>query len=293
MSQSFEDILSGNGAAKSAPAQVEAQPSPPETEEDAPALDVSTEPGETEEPSSPATPPVANVVEDSLDKKISAFQRKAEDETRKRQDYERKFQEAQKAIEERDAYIRQAQEHLKQLQAPRQQQADVDLYDPEVLQQYVSGIVSQERNTWQQEIVNNKIVMSQEIMRDKHADYAEHEQFFADEMLKAEAAGDFSLRQRMEADLLPAKFVYDYAKRVKALQEIGPDPVSYKERIIQEYLASQGQAPATEQPVPPTVQTQARPVPQPPKSLAGMPSAARNVNKQPWKGPTPLEQLLS
>ena len=91
----------------------------------------------------------------------------------------------------------------------------------------------------------------------------------------------------MWADPFPAKFAYEHAKRVKAMREIGDDPATFKERVIQEYLASQAQQPA------PQVQTPTKPVPQPPTSLAGVPSAARNVNRQSWKGPTPLDQLLN
>lgn len=279
MSTSLEDILNGSGAAKSNPEPQAEQPLPPDMETETPAQEVaSTEPGEVEHVA-PAVPPTAPVVEESLDKKISAFQRKAEDETRKRQDYEKQLQETKRLLDEQTA-------RLQQIAAQQQQQPrpDIDLYDPEVLESYVNNIV-------EQRATSHRIVTSQELMHSKHADYAEHEQIFAQEMAAAEALGDFSLRQRMEADLLPAKFAYDYAKRKKALEEIGPDPTSYKERVIQEYLASQGAV--TPQQAAPTVPTYASPAPQPPKTLAGMPSAARNVARQPWKGPTPLEKLLS
>ncbi len=285
MTTSIEDLLNGSAPApkSAAPAAEPIQPEPPEpVDETPPQVAAEAATGEPEPIAPPAAPPAATV-EEPLDKKISAFQRKAEDETRKRQEYERKLQEAEKAIQERDAYI-------KQIAANQKQQADeLDVYDPEQLQKYVQSIAAQQVQGLQAGFVEQKIVASQEFMRTAKDDYSEMEDIFAEEMVAREARGDFSLRQRMEADPFPAKFVYEYAKKVKVMKEVGDDPASYEQRIIEKYLASQGQ---TAQPAA-SVQTPAKPVPQPPKSLASVPSAARNVNRQSWKGPTPLDQLLN
>lgn len=285
MSTSLEDLLNGSGTAPQAnpapQAEVIEQPAPPEHEEEIPSHEAAIPAtGEEEGNPSEAAPPAASV-EEPLDKRVSAFQRKAEDETRKRQDYERQLQEAQRALQERDAYIEQVRQWQEQQQAANQPEPDI--YDPQQLQQYVHGIVAKERQAMQQNLLVQKVVTSQEFMRSRYEDYDELENIFAEEM-----AQDPSLQQKMWADPFPAKFAYEHAKRAKAMREIGDDPASYKERVIQEYLASQPQQPTASQ-----VQTQPKPVPQPPKSLAGVPSAARNVNKQPWGGPTPLEQLLN
>lgn len=286
MSQSLEEILNGGGAAQnanSAPQMAEiSQPAPPEPEDINPSQEVTVPAtGESEALPPQAAPPAAQI-EEPLEKKISAFQRKAEDETRKRQDYERKLQEAEKALQERDAYIERVRQWQAQQQAAPQQ--EVDVYDPEQLAQYVQRVVANERAVLQENLLVQKVVTSQELMRSRHEDYDELEGIFAEEMEK-----DPSLQRKMWADPFPARFAYDHAKRAKAMREIGDDPSSYKQRIIEEYLAQQ----AGSQPQPaPQVQTQAKPVPQPPKSLAGVPSAARDPVKQSWKGPTPLDQLL-
>lgn len=284
MSTSLEDILNGSGPAKHANPEPQAaeiiQPAPPEPEEDTASQEaIQAATGDTELGAPSAAPPAARQ-EEPLDKRISAFQQKAEDETRKRQDYERKLQEAEKAIQERDAYIARVRQWEAQQAAAK---PEVDVYDPEQLTQYVQGLVAQERQALQENLLVQKVVTSQELMRSRHEDYDELEGIFAEEMAK-----DPSLQRKMWADPFPARFAYDHAKRAKAMREIGDDPASYKQRVIDEYLAAQGAQPAA-----PPVQTQAKPVPQPPKSLAGVPSAARNVNKQSWKGPTPLDQLLS
>jgi hypothetical protein len=286
MSQSLEDILNGGGAAQNANTAPQAaevsQPAPPEPETEEPSQEASNPAtGEDEATPHQAAPPAA-IVDEPLDKKVSAFQRKAEDETRKRQDYERKLQEAEKAIQDRDAYIAEVRKWQEQQQAALQ--PEPDFYDPQQLQQYVHGIVAQERQAMQQNMLVQKVVTSQEFMRSRFEDYDELETVFAEEMAK-----DPSLQQKMWADPFPAKFAYEHAKKAKAMREIGDDPASFKERLRAELMAElQGQQPAPSQ-----APAQAKPVPQPPTSLAGVPSAARNVNKQPWKGPTPLDQLLN
>jgi len=278
MTTSLEDILNNSVTPKAttAPAPEQEQPAPPEPEADLPSQEAA--PTGEQEPTPSAAPPAAPV-EEPLDKKISAFQRKAEDETRKRQDYERKLQQAEAAIAERDRYIEAERQRLQQLAAQRQD--EIDLYDPNQAKHYVNQIVAEN-------LLVQKVITSQELMRDRHEDYDEVEAIFAEEMER-----DPSLQQKMWADPMPAKFAYTQGKKFKAMREIGDDPAAFKERIKQELLAEiQGQQPAAPAAAPP-VQTLARPVPQPPKTLAGVPSASRDPVKHPWKGPTPLDQLLN
>lgn len=278
MTASLEDILNGSvSQAAPVPQAAEShQPAPPEPEAEQPAQQApANATGVTEATPQVAAPPAA-IVEDTLDKKITAFQRKAEDETRKRQDYEKRLQDAERAIQERDAYIKQVNQAKQQATQP-----EPDLLDPQQAKEYFRQIAAQERQAAAEDQLVSKVVTSQELMRFKHDDYDELETIFAEEMEK-----DPSLQQKMFAAPLPAKFAYEHAKRAKAMREIGDDPTTFKDRIIQEYLASQGAQP----PQVPT--TPAKPVPQPPTSLAGVPSAARDVTKHPWKGPTPLSELL-
>lgn len=275
--QSLEDLLDNSGPAPQATHEPQAeateQPAPPEPEED-------NQPQEAAEPATgddQAEPPSAPV-EEPLDKRIVAFQRKAEDETRKRQDFERQFADLKKQAEEQAAYIRQVQQWWNQ-QQQQQEEPEVDLYDPREAQSFINSQI-------QPQIYETRVLLSQEMYRSAHPDYDEMETIFADQCEK-----DPSLKQRLLAHPVPAKFAYEEGKRLKLMQELS-DPDAYRAKLREEIMAElnnqQQQPPAAAQPV----QTQARPVPQPPKSLAGVPSAARNPVKHPWKGPTPLEQLL-
>jgi len=135
----------------------------------------------------------------------------------------------------------------------------------------------------QPKLYETRVLLSQEMYRSAHPDYDEVEQIFTDQCEK-----DPSLRQRLLAHPVPAKFAYEEGKRLKLMHELS-DPDAYRAKLREEIMAEL-QAQQSQQPsqVPPP----AKPVPQPPKSLAGVPSAARDPVKHPWKGPTPLEQLL-
>ena len=295
--QSLEDLLNSSGAAPQANPEPQAgvteQPAPPEPETEEPSQEAA-EPatGDDQEPPAQddqAAPPAASQ-DEPLDKKISAFQRKAEDETRKRQDYEKQLADVRKQADEQARYIQQVQQYFAQQQQGNEQD-EVDLYEPQQLQKYVGSILERERSAMSEQILQQKVVASQEILRSQHEDYDEHETIFADEMKRLEASGDESLRKRLNAHPFPAKFAYEEGKRLKLQQEMA-DPDAYKAKLEAELrekiLAEQHQAnPASQAPA------QARPVPQPPKSLAGVPSSARDPIKHPWKGPTPLDQLLN
>lgn len=284
MHTSLEDILNGSASQKTVAEPQEAETTAPVESEPHPSSaspEAST--GDTEPPAPSATPPVVN--DEPLDKKIAAFQRKAEDETRKRQDYEKQLAEARAAIAERDRLIEAERQRLAQI-AAQQQQQEIDLYDPEQAKAYVHSILAQERAAIQQNLLVQKVVTSQELMRSQHSDYDELEGVFAEEMER-----NPDLQHQMWSDPFPAKFAYNYAKRALAMRQIGDDPNAFiereRERIRQEERAAlQSQAPAPSQIPTPHV-------PQPPKTLAGVPSAARNVTKQPWAGPTPLSKILS
>jgi hypothetical protein len=296
--QSLEDLLNSNGPAPQANPEPQAavieQPAPPEPETEDPVQAATPDPvtgddqGE-QPPTDPAAPPAASQ-DETLDKKISAFQRKAEDETRKRQDYEKQLAEVRRQNEEQARYIQQVRQHFAQQQQQQGngQDDEVDLYEPQQLQQYVGQLLQRERSTISEQILEQKVVASQEFMRSMHEDYDEHETLFAEEMKRLETAGDDSLRRKLNAHPFPAKFAFEEGKRLKLMHELS-DPDAYKAKLREEIMAEMQsqQPPASQAP------TQAKPVPQPPKSLAGVPSASRDPIKHPWKGPTPLEQLLN
>jgi hypothetical protein len=298
--QSLEDLLNSNGPAPQANPEPQAavieQPAPPEPETEDPVQAATPDPvtgdDQGEQPTDQAAPPAASQ-DEPLDKKISAFQRKAEDETRKRQDYEKQLAEVRRQNEEQARYIQQVRQHFAQQQQQQGngQDDEVDLYEPQQLQQYVGNILQRERSTMTEQMVTDKIVASQEIIKSlpQYEGYDEMETVFADEMKRREAAGDHSLRQRLNSHPFPAKFAFEEGKRLKLQQEMA-DPDAYRAKLeaeLREKILAEQQQPASQAP------TQAKPVPQPPKSLAGVPSASRDPLKHPWKGPTPLEQLLT
>jgi hypothetical protein len=80
-------------------------------------------------------------------------------------------------------------------------------------------------------LATRQIELSQELMREKYADYDEKESLFVD-LVKA----DPSLIQKMRAAALPAKFVYDHVTKHQQMQEM-QDVDAYREKIRAEVRA--------------------------------------------------------
>ncbi len=279
--KSFEDILNGNEPAPETHTEPQAEePAPaaptPSEAETPPEKEAELVTGEEEAPASEAAPPAAEVNE-TLDKKVSAFQRKAEDETRKRQDYEKQLEDARRELQQRDAYIQEVMEW--QAQQKQHEQPEIDLLDPSQQQAFI-------QNQVQPQIFETRVLLSQELYRNRHPDYDEMEEVFSQECDR-----DPSLRQKLLSHPVPAKLAYEEGKRLKLMREMA-DPDAYKAKIREELMAELAANQQQQQPAPQPVQTPAKPVPQPPKSLAGVPSAPRDAVKHPWKGPTPLKNLL-
>lgn len=281
---SIEELLNSGGSAapKANPepqAAVTEQPAPPEPEAELEAQ-AAPEPATGEpEPSAPAAPPAAATQEEPLDKRVAAFQRKAEDETRKRQDYEKQLAESKRQIDEQAAYIRQVQEWV-QAQQQAKEQPEIDLLDPQVAQRFIESQV-------QPKLFETRVLISQEMYRASKPDYDEIEQIFA-----AQCDHDPSLRAKLLAHPVPAKFAYEEGKKIKLMQELS-DPEAYKAKMREEILAELQAQNGQQQPPASPVQTPRPTPPQPPTSLAGVPSASRDPVKHPWKGPTPLDLLLN
>lgn len=272
----LEELLNSDPKASPAPSADIEQPAPPEHEAEVEATQEKTEEfatGDTGAKETPeqAAPPAA--AEEPLDKRISAFQRKAEDETRKRQDIEKQHAEMKRQLEEQARYI----EQVRQWQTQQQQtDPEVDLLDPRQQQAFISRQLSGS-------LYETKVVLSQEMMRAAHPDYDAMEEIFA-----THAERDPSLIVQLHASPVPAKFAYETGKRLKLMQELS-DPDAYRARLREEILAELKSA---EPPASQSVQTPKAPAPQPPSSLAGVTSAPRNPVKHSWKGPTPLHELL-
>lgn len=133
-----------------------------------------------------------------------------QDERRKRQALERELAEI-KARLNPDA-------------APKQP-ARPDIFEDQ------DGAFKHLESTLETRMIVSKVELSQELMREKHADYDEMEEQFVD-LVKA----DPSLIQKMRAAALPAKFVYDHVKKHQQLQEM-QDVDGYKAKVKAELRA--------------------------------------------------------
>lgn len=279
MTTSIEELLEAKPAGQST-AEPQASPqtgeaerpatTQPQAETAAPEPIPGQQPGETNE-GVPPTP--ENPAEEVA--KVRAFQKKAEDETRKRQELEKH---SEKQIGELRQQLAEMQAYLKQGQQPAQQQPE--FLDPQAVQ-YLQQLREQDRAEVGQELYRTRVEQSQFVLRQKHADYDEVEAVFADE-----ASRNPALWQELARHPMPAAFAYEHGRKVRAMREIGEDPIAYRERLKQEILSEIQTSP------PPQLKPQTPPVPAPPPSLAGVPSASPQVVRS-YQGPTPLEDLLS
>lgn len=278
MTTSIEELLEAKPAGQ-APAEPQASPQTgeaeqpatlqPQTETAAPEANTGQQPGANTN-GVPPTP--ENPAEEVA--KVRAFQKKAEDETRKRQELEKQIGELRQQAAEMQNYLRQSQG-----QQPAQQQPE--FLDPEAVQ-YLQQIRDRDRAEIGQELYRTRVEQSQFVMRQQKPDYDEVEAVFADE-----ASRNPALWQELAHHSMPAAFAYEHGRKVKAMREIGEDPVAYREKMKQEILAEL----QTSQPAP-QIRPQAQAAPAPPPSLAGVPSATPRM-AQAYQGPTPLEDLLS
>lgn len=136
-------------------------------------------------------------------------------------------------------------------------------------------------------LVNERMNMSEIMVRSQHQD--------VDDMLAVfQKAADQNpaLRAQLLQERHPWQWMYDQAKRMQAMEEIGSDPEAYKQRLRDELLAQlqAEQASSTQ------TQAQAAPAAAPaapalPKSLATSRSAAPRTAPA-WSGPSPLENLF-
>lgn len=164
------------------------------------------------------------------------------------------IQDERRKRQELEAKLKQYEQHLQK----REQAPPPDWYaEPERAAQVMQQQV-------QYQITQTKVALSQDWARTQYQDYDEMEQVFTEA-----AQQQPHLWQQLYSHPNPAKFAYQQAKKLKVMQEIGDDPDAYRQRIIAEYQASQGQG------QPPAQQPRAAPRPQLPTSLG------RTVNNAP------------
>lgn len=181
------------------------------------------------------------------------------------QDERRKRQEA-------EARLKQYEQQLAQR---REQTPPPDWYaEPDRAAQ-----VMQEQVQYQ--ITQTKVAMSQDWAREHYPDYDALESVFTEAADKQP-----HLWQQLYQHPNPAKFAYQQAKKINALNEIGEDPDAYKQRIIAEYQASQGQS----QPQP--QQPRAATRPQLPTSLGRTPNNQPRDERGKFSGRAELSEIL-
>lgn len=254
---SLSNLLDGEA---SQPEQAETAPGPRETE---------PEPKDQGDKLAASEPPAD--AEDKDDNSPLVPRKALIEERKKRQDYERKLAEFEAKLAQMSAPKPQPQPQ-QQFQMPERPDPWTD---PE-------GALRWEQQQREVALYETRVVMSEELMSQK-PDYEEAKAVF----IQA-AQQDPALAQKLVRHPMPAKFVYEEGKKLKALSEIGNDPASYRERLeaeIRERLMAEMQANPS---VPATPRAPA------PKSLAGTPNQVPRDQKGRFapSGPTPLEDII-
>lgn len=189
------------------------------------------------------------------------------DERRKRQDLERRLSEYE--------------QHM----AQQSRQPPPDWYEnPQEASRHLQSTMQQQ---FAQEIFETRVNMGEMVMRERHQDYDEMVETFA----QAAHANEHLLRQ-LTTHPNPSDFAYKMGKRMKWDREVGDNPDSYKSKLEAEFRAKYG--------IPDGDQTAPAPAPRPTSRTAPVPrSLARTTSAQPrdartgqYTGPTPLEDII-
>jgi hypothetical protein len=185
-----------------------------------------------------------------------------QDERRKRQELERRVQEFERMLQ----------------QPKREPPPPPDWYtEPDKAAAYQAQAL-------QAHVYETRVHLSQEFMRTQKPDYDEMEKIFSED-----AERNPALWQQIQRHPMPAKFAYEYGRRQKMMREIGDDPDAYRQRVIAEWQASQGQqpeaAPTPSQPAP----AARAPIP---RSLASVPNNRPRDDRGRFQAPASLESIL-
>lgn len=214
-----------------------------------------------------AAPPAASSVEPRDDGPLVP-RRALEDERRKRQEYERQLAEVVQ-------YVQSQQQQQFRQQQPTPQAPEVpDPYtDPEGYQRY---IVQQAHET----ALSERLDASQMLAEEKYG--AEKVQA----ALQAVQRAGPQIAQQIIRQRHPYKAMVEWFERMTVMEEIGPDPQAYREKIKAEILAELGHQPAPSAAAP--VRSSA-PVP---KSLASATNAQPRNERGQFQGRTSLDDIL-
>lgn len=144
------------------------------------------------------------------------------------------------------------------------------------------GAAEYDRKEASEQSFSMRVEMSQEMMREIHADYDEIEAVFMEE-----ASSNPALAAQLSSHPFPAKFAYQEGKRVQQLKVMGDDPAAYIEKIKAE-AAQAARAAVLEELKKGQAEAQKASIPE---SLAEAPSASRKDASQ-WGGPKPLSEII-
>lgn len=274
-STTLEEIFTGDAPAE-APAEtpVEAPVVEAEPKEEAPAV-VETE---------PKTEDGAPAVVDEPDSKMVPHQALHEERT-KRQDAEKGRLDLEKRFNALTEQVGALLPHLSKLggkEAPAEA-PKLDFYtDP---QAFVTQMLADLEQRTNQSLGSTLMAISEQQARGRHDDFDETLEAFA-ELTKDKP----EIRANLRSVPDPAEWAYTFAKRAKAIQEIGDDPTAYEKTLRAKWEAEQAAASAD-----PGAGAEPASVPNLPKSLAN----ARNVGAGKrsagpgWQGPTSLDAAFS
>ena len=225
---------------------------------------------------------------------LKATRQKVREKGTKAEEYERKLQEQQQKYQELDGQARSMFDQLRQL-GPQQrpQPPDANL-DPAAAIDYLNQTWSEKLAAVQAQSAHDaymaRVVPSQRMMRQQHADYDAMETAFAEA-----ARADPRLWQEIRRQEFPAEYAYQVGKEIKQRQEIqaaGSFDKWIEQKVAEKIAAVQPAAPTV-----PTVPTSANLTPpanpraQPPQSLARVPSVTPRNQGKSFNGPTPLGDL--
>lgn len=158
----------------------------------------------------------------------------------------------------------------------RLQELETQRNPPPNLQEDPNGYQAHLQQTLQSSLLNERLNLSEAMVREKHGDGAVEE---AQELFAQAAQQDPSLANKLYSEKNPYGWLMKWAKSQKLTREMGDDPdqwISQKEaeiraRIEQEYAQKARQ-------------------PAPPPSLAS--AGGRMETQQSWQGPKPFDSIF-
>lgn len=190
-------------------------------------------------------------------------------------------QETQHELEQFRAQLAQQQQQFEQ---PQPEAPDA-WEDPQAALNHQAQILEtkfqSELQRRDQMMTQNRVEMSEMLVKQQHEDYDEVTEAFAQVAMKNEA-----LAHQMLNHPMPAQFAYQTGKQMMALQQFGSDPDAYRAKIEAEIMAKHGWAPG---------QVQANPI----TNAAQVPTSLASVSSAPApmaggvEGPTPLDKIIS